>query len=291
MGYIYKITNKVNSKVYIGQTSRSIEIRWQEHLRHAFEPNISGYNNHFYKAVRKYGADNFIIELVEQCDNDIMSEREIFWIDFYNSYNSEYGYNLTRGGEGTRSINYEEVYSRYDSGESLAEISKNMDISRSNLTQILKGYKRYNVDMNIMRGYQYMSKTKGTPVCQYDLFGNLIDIFPSSKAAARAVPKTTHANISKVCKTKNGLSGGFQWRFLNDPEPGKYVGPAPNISKTVYQFDLSYQLINVFKSTCSASFETGVNQSSIVRCCNNDERYPTAGGYIWRYEKNLKECA
>ena len=290
MGYIYKITNRINDKIYIGQTSRSIEMRWKEHVRHAFEPNVAGYNSHFYKSIRKYGISNFTVDLIEKCSNGLMNEREIFWIDFYNSFNPKYGYNLTRGGEGTRSINYEEVYERYDNGESIAEISINMDISRSNLAQILKGYDNYNMAMNIERGYKYMSKKKGTPVCQYDLSGNLIAIFASSKAAAKAVAKTTHANISKVCKTKQGLSGGYQWRFLSDPAPGKYDGPAPNISRTVYQFDSSGKLINVFKSTREASFETGVDQSSIVRCCNYDKKYPTAGGYVWRYENNLEEC-
>ena len=291
MGYIYKITNKVNNKIYIGQTSRSIEIRWKEHLRHAFEPNSAGYNSHFYKSIRKYGVSNFTVDIVEKCDNNLMSKREIFWIDFYNSFNPEYGYNLTRGGEGTRSIDYEEVYKRYDSGESVAEISINMNISRSNLTQILKGYENYNAKINIERGHQYMSKTKGTPVCQYNLHGVLIAIFDSSKAAARAVSKTTHANISKVCKTKKGVSGGFQWRYVGDSNPGEYTGPLSNVAKTVYQFDLSRNLINVFESARQASLKTGVDRASITRCCNYDKRYSTAGGFIWRYENNIEECA
>ena len=58
MGFIYKITNKVNNKVYIGQTSRSLEIRWREHKSRAG----CYYTSHLYSAMNKYGVDNFIFE-------------------------------------------------------------------------------------------------------------------------------------------------------------------------------------------------------------------------------------
>ena len=174
MGYIYKIINTVNSKVYIGQTTRNIKVRWNEHLRKRFDENSKRYNLHLYKSIRKYGKDAFTIEAIECCDNDLLNDKEVFWIKHYNSADPNCGYNLTLGGNGTKSINYEEVYKRYDSGESAAEIATSMGIGRSHLTQILKGYVNYDREITWERSKQYLSIQKGNPVCQYDLLGNLI---------------------------------------------------------------------------------------------------------------------
>lgn len=283
VGYIYKITNLINNKVYIGQTSRTIEKRWKEHLRHGFNPNNAEYQRHLYKSMRKYGKEAFTIETVESCDNDLMSERETFWVKFYNSTDPKFGYNLTFGGEGTVSIDYDEVYRRFDNGEMMFEIAKNMNISRSNLTQILKGYSNYNKDEVWDKTKQYLSVSRGRAVSQYDVYGNFIATFPSAKAAARAVPKATHANIGKSCKNKTGLSGGFQWRFSDDLPPGVYTG-VQNFSKPVCQLDMSYNLIAVFSSISEAAQATNIDPSSISKCCNHCKQYHMAGGYIWQYE-------
>ena len=90
-GLIYKTTNKINGKIYIGQTKRSAEQRLKEHV---WNKTILG------KAILKYGKENFIIETIEECDNqEQLNEREIFWIAFYNCM-APNGYNLTRGGFG-----------------------------------------------------------------------------------------------------------------------------------------------------------------------------------------------
>ena len=122
MAYIYKITNLTNNKIYIGKTSRSIRVRWAEHLRHYKNyPNIP-----LYRAINKYGKDSFIIEQIEECDNEVINERECYWINFYDAYNN--GYNCTLGGEGSL-INYseeeiQEIINRYKNGERLDLLAK-----------------------------------------------------------------------------------------------------------------------------------------------------------------------
>ena len=89
--YIYKITNKVNGKVYIGQSIRPIEQRFQRHINDAVN-NIL--DTHFARAIRKYGKENFYIELIETCDNQTeLNLREQYWIRKYDSINN--GYNET----------------------------------------------------------------------------------------------------------------------------------------------------------------------------------------------------
>ena len=96
MGYIYKITNKINNKVYIGQTKKTIEERFQEHLKKAKIHT----NRYLYDAMNKYGYNNFFVSKIEECDNSKLDEREIYWIAFYKSNNKKYGYNMTIGGGG-----------------------------------------------------------------------------------------------------------------------------------------------------------------------------------------------
>ena len=96
MGYIYKITNKINGKVYIGQTKKTIEERFQEHLKKAKIHT----NRYLYDAMNKYGYENFIVSQIEKCPDNNLDEKEIFWIAFYQSNNKLYGYNMTAGGGG-----------------------------------------------------------------------------------------------------------------------------------------------------------------------------------------------
>lgn len=94
---IYKITNKQNVKIYIGQTSKTIIERFNEHIENANKNKQYTIS----KAIRKYGIDNFEIIEIDQCESKHeINEKEIYWIDYYNSSNREFGYNMTTGGEG-----------------------------------------------------------------------------------------------------------------------------------------------------------------------------------------------
>ena len=62
---IYKLTNKINNKVYIGQ-SINIENRFQQHKNNCLNENLKDYNTKFYRALRKYGVENFTFEIIEE---------------------------------------------------------------------------------------------------------------------------------------------------------------------------------------------------------------------------------
>lgn len=94
---IYKITNLINNKVYIGK-SIDIAERWRFHQYPGHWKNSSKI---LYQAFQKYGLENFIFEIIEYINpknKDEMNKREIFWINYYNSYKN--GYNQTIGGDG-----------------------------------------------------------------------------------------------------------------------------------------------------------------------------------------------
>ena len=89
--WIYKITNIQNNKVYIGQTIRPIEQRFNRHINDALN-NIL--NTHFARAIRYYGKENFVIEAIDHAETqEELNQKEQYWIRYYNSV--EDGYNET----------------------------------------------------------------------------------------------------------------------------------------------------------------------------------------------------
>lgn len=114
---IYKVTNKINGKVYIGQ-SVDIGRRWRQHM--TAEDDI-----YFHKAIQKYGVENFEWEVIEKCKKSELDERESYWIEYYDSFNN--GYNCTKGGDGMRAgVNAGEKNPNWKGGISLdqSEYSK-----------------------------------------------------------------------------------------------------------------------------------------------------------------------
>ena len=103
MAYIYQITNQVNGKIYVGKTEFSIEKRFKEHCDDAYREAKE--KRPLYAAMRKYGIENFHIELLEETDNP--EERETYWIEQKQSFKN--GYNATMGGDGRRYIDYDLV--------------------------------------------------------------------------------------------------------------------------------------------------------------------------------------
>ena len=91
--YTYKVTNKENNKIYIGQTIQNPKQRWRHHLEEA----KLGSDLKFHKALRKYGKDLFSWEVLEIVNENELNEREKYWISYFDSYKN--GYNSTEGGD------------------------------------------------------------------------------------------------------------------------------------------------------------------------------------------------
>ena len=132
-GIIYKITNKVNGKSYIGQTRYTIEFRWKQH-QHKND------NTYFHNAIHKYGIENFSIEILEKCNIEDLNSREIFYIAKYDTFKN--GYNLTIGGDGNRKLllddSYSEIKELYLSGFSSNKIATLYKVDKASIVKILK---------------------------------------------------------------------------------------------------------------------------------------------------------
>lgn len=110
MGYIYKIENLINHKIYIGQTTKERPTdRFSQHRYLARHPEQETSISYLHRAMNKYGIENFSFEVIEEIENSSLNEREQYWIKEKESL-TPHGYNMTIGGEGT--IGYSRTQSK-----------------------------------------------------------------------------------------------------------------------------------------------------------------------------------
>ena len=218
MGYIYKITNNINGKCYIGKTERTINVRWSEHIRLSrLKLDLP-----LYRAFLKYGVENFSIEEIEQCDSTVIDEREIYWIDYFNSYKK--GYNCTAGGEGgikTHEEYIDIIIKRYLNGERLDLICKEY---HCDYLCIRRNMEDKGIKINTFAGPEKVS-TKIYAVDPISL--KVVAGYESISAAGRALckegksPRAIANHISKQKDTEHVVHG-FLWRTtITDEEVNK----------------------------------------------------------------------
>lgn len=135
MGYIYKIENTINNKVYIGQTVKTLEKRFSQHKNNYDKPYFSQLC--LYQAFKKYGIENFTFLQIEEVENSQLDEREKYWIEYYNSFKD--GYNSTLGGRLVELYNWdtEEIIRLYHELKSARKVAEKMKCDHSTIDNIL----------------------------------------------------------------------------------------------------------------------------------------------------------
>lgn len=306
MGLIYKITNNKNNKIYVGQTSTSLDNRWKRHLKIALDINNKIYSDDgmiIYRAMRKYGVENFSISVIE---DDIktkkeLNERESYWIDKYNCIRPN-GYNIRKGGDdcGSKSVykidaKTNQIIEQYISASEAAE-KNNIDLS--GLTKACRGetsgaglfkwcyVENYNKEK--INNVKFIKRK--APVYQLE-FGtkNILKEYDSISAAAKEIG-IDPSSINRVVNNlrKNCISaGGFGWCFIEDFE--KYEIPKITRGNRIYQLDKdTLEILNEYENANKASQAIKGNNSgaSLIRKASKDIT-KTAYGYKWRLE-NVK---
>jgi len=186
MGYIYKITNKVDGKIYIGQTIQILEYRWRKHR------NVRSNCCYLKRAFNKYGIDNFEFKLICICFDEDLNKYEIQYMEKYNSMVPN-GYNLRKGGnsgkhheETKKKISNTLKTTHYQIGKPISEEIK----------------KKISIALKV--------KCRGVKILQYDLNNILISTFISFNDAHRqtGVPSST----IRKCVKYNKPNRGFIWK-------------------------------------------------------------------------------
>lgn len=211
MGFIYKITNKINQKVYIGKTTKTVLSRWKEHCCDYKKPRNE--KRPLYDAMCKYGLENFYVEEIEECDDSCLEEREQFWIKTYNSYigfaNSN-GYNATLGGDGKIIKDEKKILQVFNQTQDTNLTAAECNTSPETVRKILhnNGIEKTRVFIN--------------PVKMWDLkTGVLIKEFQNQSEAARWIQEqgltvsTDYKKVSyilgRAIRDRNGIAYGYKW--------------------------------------------------------------------------------
>ena len=191
IGYIYKINNLINGKIYIGQTTQTIESRWGDHKKSSKNKDKMKYA--LYRAMSKYGIKNFTIEEIEKCEIDKLNDREVYWISFYDSFNNDKGYNLTLGGGGKKvhNLNEEVVLKQFEELDNVSEVAKIYGCSCDVIKLILD---KHNIHIK-------NSTERGFSVDRYSLDGILLEHYESLHEASIWIKE----NCEKA-KEKNSIN-------------------------------------------------------------------------------------
>lgn len=210
MGYIYVITNLINSKKYVGKTTTTIKERWQEHCSDSKKDRCN--KRPLYDAFNKYGIENFKIEELEYIeDNSKLSEREIYWIKELQTYGHN-GYNATKGGDGTQLYDHKEIIELYLMGYSTPKVSEKIGCDISTTLKVLKAN-----NIKLRDGWNMVD--------QFDLAGNYIQTFDSINSVTEwlidqglSKSKSAGKNIIKCCRGQRKQAHGYKWAYKNLPE-------------------------------------------------------------------------
>lgn len=279
MAYIYKITNNITKKVYIGKTLYTIEHRWNQHCYNSKKDSYK--NIPLYKSMNKYGIENFsVCEIEEVFDEQILSEREKFWIQYYDSYKN--GYNATLGGDGSLLYDYDKIWELWEKGLTIKEISQQIQCndfvvrtvlslhqisteerkqrSQSKLEQSHNPYRR--------KIYQIDPKTQ-----------EIIAEYESLTAAAKAV--SCHStDLSRACKNQK-LWRGFYWKYVNHEYIKKDFSP-----KAVCKLDLTTgKVLEIYPSGAAAARAVNGDSSYISKVCRGIQK--SSKGFGWCFLKDL----
>lgn len=215
MPYIYKITNNINGKVYIGKTNYTIEKRWKEHC-HDYK-KLSFQKRPLYRAMAKYGPENFSIEEIENVSVEQENERERYWIEYFQSFKN--GYNATIGGDGKPYLDHTLVIATYNQLQNQYQTALKLGINESTVHDIL-------IANNIQTlGPGILSKIRAKNIDMFDLSNNYLRSFASANEAATWLVKenfktsisisTVRMHIVEVCKAKRKTAYKYIWKYSN----------------------------------------------------------------------------
>ena len=213
MTYIYCITNVINNKIYVGKTTQSIEERFKEHCQDSQRTKCE--KRPLYDAMNKYGIENFIIECLEEIeDESLLSEKEIYWINELGTYGKG-GYNATKGGDGSILYDYNEIIELARLGYTSKQIKEKIGCCDDIIYKVLKAH---NVKLR---------NSRCKLIAQYDKVGNYIQTFFSALDAIKYLielgickvktPEQATTKITNCCKHKSTLAYGYKWEYLPEP--------------------------------------------------------------------------
>lgn len=283
-GVIYKITNIVTGKVYIGQTIRTFWARYEGHLKNTK-------NRYLKRAIALYGLEAFeITEMLDTAETkEELDEKEKYYIALFHSNERQYGYNIAEGGHrgkqsdetkkligdaqrGVRNHMYGKLgksnpnYSR--AKLKCANCGKPIDVQKCNVKRSKYHYCSDECRLASKAHYPPQEKKRVQVVCAN--CGKVFEKRPSELSGKK------NLYCSQDCKNerqKASLKGTANPNYGNHKVAGANNGRAKKV--------LCITTGEVFNSAIEAAQKYGLKRGLIPACCRGDQK--TAGGKKWMY--------
>lgn len=264
-GQIYCIENQINHKKYIGQTMRGINARWAMHQRDYQQSRCSHYP--LYRAMNKYGVNNFICNLIEEVDEDKLDEREKYWIQYYDSYNS--GYNCTLGGDGRPTVNVsdEQIMQEYSELHNVWKVADKLKIDHKTVSNRLK---KMGVELKINSECSYSDEEI---INCFNQLGQIKLVAEQLHISKNLVSdKIREAGI--VLKNKGNHNGTSVQQFKN----GELVATFPSLRKAA-------------ESLIACNFTKSKNPTSVAATLSKSlaDGKEVAYGFTWKILKKKED--
>ena len=287
MGYIYLITNHINGKKYVGQTVNPIHHRWKEHIEDAYSGNKS--NSLLHRAIIKYGASNFGIDILQECADAELNEKEKSYIKKYNTYYTyDKGYNMTWGGEGVTKYSDDEILNLWNQGYRNCEIARLLGANDTTISLRIQSL----VGGNAAQARR--ADSRKISIIQYDLQGNYIKDWESASIAEKEL-NLSQGSISRCCNKQRTNSGNFLWKKSGDDTSVEEL--MLNYAKSmkccaVDLIDDYGNIIKTYESGRVAELELGIARGRVSEVCNGKYGRKTANGYKfqWNYKVKREIC-
>lgn len=201
MAFIYKIKNNINNKCYVGKTEESIEKRFSQHISESKRERCK--NRPLYRAFNKYGYENFSVELIEETDNP--EEKEIYWIDFLDTYNK--GYNATKGGDGKKLINEELILHLLQENDlNCNEVSRILNHDVATIKKVALKHNIYE-PTGILKGEEH-----GRSVLKESDVIEILKLYVPKKFGKRKISKLLNLPLHAV----DGVITGKSWKHIKE---------------------------------------------------------------------------
>ena len=273
---IYKITNKITGKSYIGQ-SVNIATRWSAHKSTSrSEDTLDG--NELHKDILTLGIDNFSFEVIEETTIDKLDEREIYWIQYYNTYYN--GYNRTLGGNGNVRLDYNKIEELWKQGLTSKEIANILNTSSCSINIALTNL-GITTKEKLERSKELIRKSVASyerSVLKIDLETNeIVEVFDSVSAAARELG-ITRSTFREGLRKHNNIYKGYKWFINTITETTRNFSSKPVVKLNPD----TKEPLEYFKSASAAARSVNFSGGAtlICRACKNNTK---AGGFFWKY--------
>lgn len=288
MAIIYKIINKINGKIYIGETTSSLEQRWKDHCRDG--KNGSHNKSVLHDAMYKYGIDNFSIEQIDEVPDEQRFEKETEYIIKYQSLVSQHGYNIVLYGSGYGIYNADDFIALWEQGYTQQEIIDIIGCSQSTVKKFLSSYGVTSFDFKSRAGIESAKKQGlNKPIEQYSLDGQFVQEWESASDCARHNIDFIQSGISQACRGEISSYKGYLWKLKEDTTPIEVLvqrclntpeGCKP--PKKIAQIDKNTkQIVCIYNSAAQAARELGIKHKTNI--CLAARKGTLSHGYYWEY--------